>query len=186
MNLTIKNLKTLAPASGGIPFSCTLYRDGKRIAYVSDEGRGGQIRIDFVDSKGKAIPRREADPIEKELIQYALEAKGEPSTCDTCDSTGYGEPKPGAVEGSLVASSCPDCNLAFSGRCTLDILIEDLVNAYEEKRWLKRQCRQKVLFQVPGDKAGEWRIIADRYTPAIAKQIRAQHGDSVRIGNEEI
>ncbi len=44
---TLKNIKTWKDHDGGTAYQASLYRDGKRIARVTEEGWGGQLQVDF-------------------------------------------------------------------------------------------------------------------------------------------
>ena len=50
MNYSIKSVKRFDTPDGG-GFNCTLYADGKKVAYVYDEGRGGCLFYDWLIGK---------------------------------------------------------------------------------------------------------------------------------------
>ena len=52
MNLTIKGLKTWATSDGG-GYQCNLYKDGKKIAFVHNEGNGSEIQIDWISCESE-------------------------------------------------------------------------------------------------------------------------------------
>lgn len=52
MNFTIKGLKTWATHEGG-GFQFSLYRDGKKFAWIHNEGNGGPLDITYEDTKDK-------------------------------------------------------------------------------------------------------------------------------------
>lgn len=58
----IKNYKELQGHDGPM-FTCSLYKDGKRIAHVSNDGNGGETRYDFELENRKEL--------EKEFRDYA-------------------------------------------------------------------------------------------------------------------
>jgi hypothetical protein len=72
-----------------------------------------------------------------------------------------------------------------SGMEALDILIGDLVNKEEERRWLKRHTKKKTVIRLKGQGAGEWTTYNRAYTPEFAAWVREKHGDElVEIANE--
>jgi hypothetical protein len=67
----------------------------------------------------------------------------------------------------------------------LDALINDLVVAEEERRWLKRNTRKKTVFKLKGQGPGEWSTYNEPYTDKFAAWVRKKHGDDlVEIANE--
>jgi hypothetical protein len=111
MNLTIKSLKTLSSGA----FDCTLFLDGKRIAYVSDDARGGQYRIDFCLPRGSgAMPRADRVALEAKLTAFAVATNEDPD--------------------SFVKDGKP-----YLQRCALDMLLEGLVCAELDRRASRRR-----------------------------------------------
>ena len=49
---TIKSLKTWATDDGG-DYQCTVYLDGKKLAYVHNDGNGGCLNIKYFDAVGE-------------------------------------------------------------------------------------------------------------------------------------
>jgi hypothetical protein len=68
----------------------------------------------------------------------------------------------------------------------LDLLVDDLLVAWETTRWLKRQCKGKTLFRLPDDEPGEWRVLKTPYTADVRKHLVTQYGEAVHIGNEQL
>jgi hypothetical protein len=69
--------------------------------------------------------------------------------------------------------------------CDLDLLIADLIETERNKKWLKRNCKGKILFRLPDDKKGQYRVISKEYTPEIAKYILGKY-PTAEIANEQI
>jgi hypothetical protein len=42
----------------------------------------------------------------------------------------------------------------------LDTIVARLADDYEAKLWLRRQCRDKALYRLPGDATDQWRTVA--------------------------
>ncbi|MCA9872114.1 MAG: hypothetical protein KC441_00605 [Anaerolineales bacterium] len=66
----------------------------------------------------------------------------------------------------------------------LGLLIDDMLVEWEINRWLKRQCKTKTLFRLPGDEEGSWRTIAVRYNLRVMTHIRNKYGDQAEIAND--
>ena len=68
---------------------------------------------------------------------------------------------------------------------TPDIAITDMVNEFMEDRRLRRHCRDKILFRVPGDGVlhGNWRIIKGNFTVAAVASMKHRFGEKVEILN---
>ena len=58
-NYSVKNIKTFT-GSEGKGFNATLYRDGKKIAMVSDMADGGMLRFDWVDYSAREEDKLDA------------------------------------------------------------------------------------------------------------------------------
>lgn len=57
----------------------------------------------------------------------------------------------------------------------LDLYVEELLNRHQEEAQLRRWCRTKVVFAMPGDKPGEYHTYAAPYSTAVADRIRATY-----------
>jgi hypothetical protein len=71
----------------------------------------------------------------------------------------------------------------------LDWKIDEVLDAYLDNQWLKRQCRGKVLFRLKGDDDSAWRTLklrgSDGYTPQAKQWLEARYKDELgEIANE--
>ena len=71
----------------------------------------------------------------------------------------------------------------------LDWKIGEVFDAYEERQWLKRQCRGKVLFRLKSDDDSAWRTLklrgSDGYTPQAKQWLETRYKDELgEIANE--
>ena len=67
----------------------------------------------------------------------------------------------------------------------LDQLIDDIIQEYETNKWLKRQCKKKVVFRLKGDKKGEWHLLNYPWCQKAVDFIEERYGDKVEcIANE--
>lgn len=62
----------------------------------------------------------------------------------------------------------------------LDQLVDALVALEDQKKFLARQCRTKVLFRLAADKRGEWRTIKGLLTADVAAHLAKKYGDAVQ------
>lgn len=129
MEIAIKNLKTLAPATGGIPWSCSLYVDGTRVARVHDEARGGSLTFDWVTKDG----RRYMPPADRKRLAARLTAHAE----------------------ALHAANGED----WEGEAALEIMVGEMVEDILEARNLKRHHnRGNVVWRNPDNDKGVWNL----------------------------
>jgi hypothetical protein len=123
--LTIKNLKTCRGREG-IAFSCIVYVDGVKAAFASDDGNGGEMRIDWTPTRtpGKSIWE---SPVKDRLEAY----------CKTLPPHKFP-----AYDGTDDLSEMP---------WTIAFLIDHAIDAIETEKKLKRWCKTKVVFHVEGE-----------------------------------
>lgn len=84
--------------------------------------------------------------------------------------------------------SLPPCQTEYGPleMCT-ELFISDLLEKYEEQRFLKTRCKKKTLFRLKGDKKGTWRIIDMPYNEQIKGSMATKYGEALEvIGNELI
>lgn len=73
----------------------------------------------------------------------------------------------------------------FTLQSDLDLVVEDLINDELDRRWLKRQCRTKTLFRLPGAKDGEWMVVKAAYDERVRDWVRENYPGAT-IANEGI
>ena len=158
MNYEVKGVKTFRGMEG-YGFNASLYRDGKKVALVIDEGNGGDYNFEWFDFK---LPRVEATingldgelkvkvtPEESIFLQYVKE---------NTDASDY--------EGA-------------------DTVVARLVDKFEENKKLKQYCKKKTLFRLKSDPDdGSWRTCGGT-TEKTREFITAKYGDQVaEIAND--
>lgn len=141
----------------GYGYECNLYRDGKKVARVLNEGNGGQTMFYWADTEapkvevthdfyGKEVTRK-VSPEEAALLEHVkgmtYEFYGE--TYDHSDETFVG----------------------------------GLVDEYEEAKQFKRWCRKSVVFRLKGDKEGAWRTMKAKYDERAVKFLKDKYGDKI-------
>lgn len=60
-------------------------------------------------------------------------------------------------------------------------LIGDVKRAKELKRW----CKTKTIFRLPGDQRGSYRLIEERYSAVVKAYLLDTHGKDIEIINEQ-
>ena len=70
----------------------------------------------------------------------------------------------------------------------VDFYIDELVEKEYERQSLKRFCRGKTAFRIPGDtyKEGQYQIIKGKFTKERADRLRRKYGKDVFILNETV
>jgi hypothetical protein len=143
---TIKNLRTMQ-GHDGEAFSATLYRDGTKVAVITQEGHGGMTDVDFIVGENRAARDQHAG-------QFAAWVR---ANC----------------AGHWIAQYVD----AEHGDGPVSLGAEMLVEREQERRTLARHAKTKVLFRLPTDlDDGSVRTLPHRGQPAQAVTlIRAKY-----------
>lgn len=137
-------------------FSARLYLDGKAVAEVRSEGRGGAPFVEWLDLRRDKI-------LQKRWAEYcAARAEAEEEDLD-------------------LGSAGLDPHF-WKEECA----IFGLYDEHEERAFLRRQCRGRTLYRTGTQKPGEWLTLENEYTETVRLYLVAQHGEEVEIGNEKI
>ena len=156
---SVKKVKTFRGMEGE-GYNADLYRDGKKIAFVIDEGCGGETRFEWLDL---GVPK--VDIIHHGYGTEPITYKGTPEEklfVELADSQTY------TFDG-------------HTGRKNADILVGELITIF----LTKRDCKNKTVFRLASDGEGIERTIKAKFTPEIATHIRTKYGaDLVEIVNE--
>jgi len=158
MDLEIKGLKYM-DGPDSLIFRCSVYVEGKRRFVASDDGNGGCHAY---------------DPIETGATTYA-------------DSREW------IRQAEAWAKTLPDREIplgyndkTITVESDLDQVIDDLVFAEMDRRWLKAQCRNKTLFRAPGDDPADgWRTIDHKFNDDVRLYVLARY-PGAEIANEAV
>lgn len=156
----VKNVKTFVGMEGE-GFNCTLYKDGKRIAFVIDSAQGGEYQFQWVDHKLERVDIKSFD-LKGDEITY----KGTPLEKVVVDFVNTLPPEDVDFHDETV-------------RVDLDIFVAHLVEQYEEAKQLKGWCRKKTLFVLKGDEGGHYRTVTAPYGEKVKDFITEKYGDQV-------
>jgi hypothetical protein len=150
-------------------FSAKLYIDGKYVADVEDDARGGEMHILAV---GRTLEKKE---VHREMLNKIRETlKDYPEMF--WSERGWDTP-----EGSKDYMSW-----------SLESIIEVLIQREDEKKWIKKTSTKCILFRTSDSKSGEWRSykrrekVSDKARCAeeedrIFELIMRNHSDVIQI-----
>jgi hypothetical protein len=159
----IKNLKT-GPSREWGPngaVSCTLYRDGKRVAKFFDAGDGGEAEIEWLDG--------DKPKVDVTIMNY----------------TDEGYTRKGTPEEKILAEHTNNMfydRESSSGkplRMGMDGFIFKLIATFEENKQFKRWCKKETCFRLKGDEAGHWRTVKHPFNPDVKTFIVKKYGDQI-------
>jgi hypothetical protein len=148
----------------GYAYNATLYRDGKKIAFVINEGNGGESHFDWMDRQAPKVDilrhiHRHGE--QDEPFAY-LGTPEEKSFVELADSQTY---------------TFGD----HTGRKNADILMEDLIEIFK----MKRTCKTQTVFRLVSDGDASFQEIKEKFTPELRAWIVQKYGSNlVEIVNE--
>lgn len=153
---SLKGVKTFRGMDGH-GLNATLMRGNKKVAFILDEGCGGEMRFDFVD-------RLHGNSAEEDMWEAFIAQ--EKAKLDDTKKDEYG-----FTERSI-----------FSGETWVNKKVDDLLN---EKRF-RKMCKTKTLFQV-GDAIGSGQFMALKGVDLATRQYveKKYKGQKIRILNDE-
>jgi len=159
----IKNLKT-GPSREFGPngaYTCTLYRDNKRVATVFEAGDGGDISIEWLDRK-----------------QPKVQVSVHNHNGGVCTYSGTPEQKKFA---EFVDTQTFEWEYSEGPqRHGVGTYIGTLVGEFEENRQYKRWCRNETVFRLKGDGKGQWRRLKAPFSdPRVKPYLDEKYGEQV-------
>jgi len=163
MNYSVKNVKTFRGHDGD-GFNATLYRDGKKIALVDDDARGGEFRYEWLD--------RDADKVDITVKGY-----------NGKDFTRKGTPEEKMFSDLAHSQTFQMNGMKEPMTKNMDIVVDELINAHLEEKQLKRWCRTKTVVRLKGAKKGSYATYASKYDERM-KQFLATKEDIEEVINE--
>lgn len=157
---TVKGVKSFEGMEG-LGFNATLYREGRKVATVIDDASGGEVMFRWLDEGASTV-------------KYPHHGhNGETRELD------------GTPEEALFAKVVFDLPSVESHGMTLHKsegwVVSDLVNEYEDRRWLRRNTKTKTLFRLKGEEAGSYRTINSPYGEKVVEYIMGKYGDKVEL-----
>jgi len=146
----VKNVKTFIGMEGH-GFNASLYRNGKKVAFVIDSAQGGCFDFQWTDW--------EEPKVDINIISY----KGEPHTFQ-----GTPEEK---ILTELVETLPKAKSEVFPDgvKETVDGFVAILIDQFERKKWLKRNLKKCFVFQV-GNKIGSEEYLMFKKHPNLTKE----------------
>ena len=159
---TVRKVKTFAGHEGQ-GFNAELISDGIPVAFVIDEGNGGEPRFDWYDRErvrsefadtagGKTLARM----IPKEEAVLRGHIKGQTRTA-------YGETFP----------------------LTMDVFVAELVGEHLMLVAMKRKCKTSTCYRLAGQAPGEYMQMKAIYSNGLGDRLRAKYGDKLECVHNE-
>lgn len=165
-------------------YNATLFRDGKKVAFVICHGNGGEDTVEWEDAgkvkmvDGKIVTVGAAPRVEVPTTDY----KGEPMTMRCTPEE--------AMLLEFLKGKTMDCGEGLGTlEMTIPLFVSSLVDDYENAKRtqarIKRACKAKTLFRVKGDKNGLYREVSMPFSKRVKDFIVGKYGDQVEVIENE-
>lgn len=156
-NFTIKGFKSWETDEGG-GYQFTLYLDGRKFAWVHEEGNGGEINISYFDKFAPAVFCQSSWDNTSILVSpdYAL-------------LHNYIQSLPAWQDGK---NKYP---------MTTDMWIGGLVDSYEYNKRLARAKRKGITFRLLTDRPNEFRTIKTQNVLMATRQLNAKYPNTYQF-----
>ena len=156
MTFTVKNSKAFR-TNDGYAWSATIYMDGVKLCYAFDQGRGGEVRIDWASKEA-----------ETKFGEYVASL---PADMD--------------IPAELLARY-PEGMKRDAGDVIARI-VDNYENTKREASTLKRWCKTKTIFRLKGDEVGTYRNVKNTFNPQVKLYLVGKYGDTIEtIVNETL
>lgn len=156
-NYSVKAIKTFR-ARNGHGYSCNLLKDGKKVAEILEEGRGGELRVDWMDYTAKATVISNGYDIKEVSYQ-------------------------GTVEESLFHAQIMKIpKIASDGNSpemttSVNIVIDDMVNDTLVMKKLMANMKKSLAVKCKDGKILTWKITPAHPEPTLRTHILKKHPD---------
>ena len=146
---TVKSVKSFVGMEGH-GFNASLYRNGKKVAFVIDDANGGDYHFQWCDWK---VPKVEI---------HITTHEGKPHTFK-----GTPEEK---ILYEIIETLPKESSEYFPDglKVSVDTFVSKIIDKFESERWMKRNLKSKFLFQI-GDKIGSGEYQTFKKHPSITK-----------------
>jgi len=149
----VKNVKSFRGREG-YGFNASLYRDGKRVAHVDDEGNGGCYRYHWLDWEAGRVEIPTTVNGKDFMLKVTREQKAFMEHVKAAGKYGDFEPE--------------------------DSCVAELVDEYEANKQYKKWCKKSIVFRLKGDEEGKWRMLRAKYGDKRAVQfLKDKYGDKL-------
>lgn len=155
----VKNVKTFKGMEGAGGYSCTLYKDGKRIAECIDDDSGGEIMVRYFDFN---VPK-----IEMERVNF----RGDKFTYKAT-------PEEKAFLEYIISLGSYECLGSEFNYCEHTV-IDEMVNEFLDNKRFKQQCKKKTLFSLKSDEEGQHWVLDAPYEERVRIHLLEKHGDNL-------
>lgn len=168
---TIKGYKSFIGREGH-GYNLSLYRNGKKVAFVMDNAEGGEVRFEWVDYEAPAV-----SVTHHEIYAPYGEGIKVEERCTPEEAILWQE-----LEGKTTHSSFSDKDY----QKTPAGFVDELINKMLEEKQFKGWCKKTTVFRLKNDKDPKvWRTIASVFTPKVKALLIAKYGEHLgEIVNE--
>lgn len=157
----------------GQGFNATLYRDGKRVAFVIDQATGGEYLYEWFDFDENKKNQVTINIVHGRYDNKPTSWKGTPEEKlfhEYVDKQPKDEPDDIFPDGSYPST---------------DQIVGKLIDEYETARYYKRKCKKKTVVITKECKEGQCIVFDHPYKPEYRKHFEQKYGDQlVEIINE--
>jgi len=157
---SVRKVKTFL-GNEGHGFNAELCRDGRPVAYVIDSAQGGEYEYQWYDHGAPRVDIRGIN-YENQVHMY----KGTPE-------------ERLFVEAANVQTYVSECGERETQSKDADIVMGELVDAWESNRKFKRLSKTRTLFRLKGDEPESWRAIKAPFHQKVVAHIREKYADKL-------
>lgn len=185
MEITLKNFKYHPDMSDDSNcFTATLVIDGKAVGFCEDDGNGGEVciqplggSIEKAQANRRVIQAAEAwvrENIPGESYTLTLELPPASLVDPAISKAQYAEM--GLQPGSTSTGVYPTTLESYVADMA-EKLIHDIFIKKEEARY-RRECKTKTLFNLPGDRDGNYHTYDRPFGPLMVEFMKGKHPDA--------
>lgn len=162
---SLKGLKKWSTHDGG-GYQFTLTVNGKPVALITNEGRGGPLRFDWegITPNGNVFVPTHATPAQRRVIEAKAKVAREAK----------------AKLDEIVAAAPEVEAYGMMLKPNADWFMEELVNHAD----LVRVCKRKTAFRLPEDGDHQFHVLNAPYTPEVKAYIERQWPKAVILNDD--
>jgi len=163
---SVKNVKSFQ-GTDGYGYNASLYRGKKRVAFIIDEGCGGEALVQWEDHASKKVKITCTGYQDKQV-------------------TFEGTPEEKLLRGHIESiPRQPSAHFPNGLRVDTSWFLSELIGNYEETQQLKRWCKKQTVLKLKGSDRGKYTIIHSPYDKHVKDYVTKEFKDTLEeIVNE--
>ena len=161
MSYEVKNVKGFM-GSDCPGYNATLYRDGKKVALVINDGSGGQETVHWYD-------------VEAPRVDFATNNYKGDSGVMRCT------PEQAMLMEHLKGKKVAQDEVMGEPEMSLGMFLAGLVDDFENNKRFKKMCKSKTLYRVKGDKQDVYRVCHYSFNRAVKSALEMKFGDQLEV-----